>query len=195
MEFENVLLNAVKENKQGCQMISMGYVSEPSMNKSQKLAASLMGGFSEIVPIEKITFGQFQFNYSYENAVNNRGEKEQGEEINFVAQPLRWGHYVEGLENKVIEHKGELYLRFYGLKNGKVENTYFVGGKPATDEQIAFIKECTERKEVKTQSEAGLTENQVIARSVKFTNILMITMGGVTLRRNKETRDKSLETA
>ena len=172
-----IIESAIRSIK-GCTFISMRYTSEPSLNKSQKLAVSLMGGFNEIVPIVKVTDGQFQANYSYENAVNNRGEKEQGHSIDFVSAPLRWGQWVAGQVNKLIEHKGELYFRFYGLKNGKVENEYFVGGKPATSEQIEFIKKCTEKGEVKSQASAGLTENQVITRNVKVSNILSLSVDG-----------------
>jgi hypothetical protein len=179
-----VIESAIRSIK-GCTFISMRYASEPSLNKSEKLALSLMGGFNEIVPIVKVTDGQFQANYSYENAVNNRGEKEQGHSIDFVSAPLRWGQWVAGQVNKLIEHKGELYFRFYGLKNGKVENEYFVGGIPATSEQIEFIKKCTEKGEVKNQASAGLTENQVIARNVKLSNIIELTINGATIQNNE----------
>ena len=82
-----------------------------------------------------------------------------------------------------IEHKGDLYLRFYGLKNGKVANEYFVGGKAATEEQAALIRQFTERGDVKSQASAGLTENQVIARNVKFSNIVSVKMNGISLTR------------
>ena len=182
--FNQAVENAVK-NAKGCQFISMRYVSEPKLNKGQKLAVSVLSGASDILPIEKVAFGQFQINYSYENAVNNRGEKEQGHSIDFVSAPLRWGQWVAGQVNKLIEHKGELYFRFYGLKNGKVENEYFVGGKPATSEQIEFIKKCTEKGEVKSQASAGLTENQVIARNVKLSNIIELTINGATIQNNE----------
>lgn len=181
--FESSLLNLVKGVK-GNQFISMCYISAPSMNKAQKAAIRALSGADESAVIEKRTCGQFAVNYVYQNAVNNRGEKEQGAPIDFVAAPLSWGEWVEGLVNKVITHKGELYLRFYGLKNGKVENAYFVGGVPATEAQVALIKQFTDRPiESKSQAEAGLTENQVVARSVKFANILSVTMDGVTLTR------------
>ena len=179
------VIESVIRSIKGCTFISIRYTSEPSLNKSQKLAVSLMGGFNEIVPIVKVTDGQFQANYSYENAVNNRGEKEQGKPIDFIAAPLRWGQWVEGQVNKLIENKGELYFRFYGLKNGKVENEYFVGGKPATSEQIEFIKKCTEKGEVKSQASAGLTENQVIVRNIKLSNIIELAINGATIRNNE----------
>ena len=179
-----VIESAIRGIK-GCTFFSMRYASEPSLNKSQKLAVSLMGGFDEIVPIVKVTDGQFQANYSYENAVNNRGEKEQGQPIDFVSAPLRWGQWVSGQVNKLIEHKGELYFRFYGLKNGKVESEYLVGGKPATSEQLEFIKKSTEKGEEKSQANAVLTENQVIARNVKLNNIIELTINGLTIRNNE----------
>ena len=143
------------------------------------LAISAMGGFEEIVPIVKVSRGQFQVNYSYENAVNNRAEKECGAPVGFIAQSLPWGKWVDGQVNKLIEHKGEIYLRFYGLKNGKVENEYFVGGKAATEEQVSLIKQFTERGEVKSQASAGLTENQVKPFTVKFGDILTIKVNGI----------------
>ena len=183
--FENAVVALVKGVK-GCQFISMGYVSEPSLNKAQKLAVSMMSGNSEIVEIKKISFGQFQINYSYENAVNNRGEKESGEKVDFISSPLRWGQWVEGQVNKLIEHKGELYLRFYGVSNGKVESKYYIGGIEASKEQVEFIKQCTERGSVKTQESVGLVENQVIARSVKISNITEITINGVKIERKNK---------
>jgi hypothetical protein len=175
--FEQEIINEIKGVK-GCQFIHLGYVSEPSLNKAQKLAISVMGGFEEIVPIVKVSRGQFQVNYSYENAVNNRAEKECGAPVGFVAQSLPWGKWVDGQVNKLIEHKGEIYLRFYGLKNGKVENEYYVGDKPATNEQVKLIKQFTERGGIFTQANAGLTENQVIARNVKVSNILSLSVDG-----------------
>ena len=185
--FNQAVENAVK-NAKGCQFISMRYVSEPKLNKGQKLAVSVLSGASDILPIEKVAFGQFQINYSCENAVNNRGAKEQGAPIDFVAAPLRWGVWVAGQENKLIENKDTLYLRFYGVQNSKVETTYYVGGKLATDEQVKLIKEFTERGQVKSQADAGLTENQVICRDVKIDNILEITISGVTYTRKKNAK-------
>ena len=48
-----IIESAIRSIK-GCTFISMRYTSEPSLNKSQKLAVSLMGGFNEIVPIVKV---------------------------------------------------------------------------------------------------------------------------------------------
>ena len=183
--FDNAVANAIS-NLKGCQFIHMVYMSEPSLSKTQKAIICGLGGHADIVPIEKRTSGQFQVGFSYQNAVNNRGEKEQGAPIEFVAAPLRWGAWVAGQENKLIENKGILYLRFYGVQNGRVETTYFVGGKAATAEQIELIKQYTERGQVQTQASAGLTENQVICRDVKIANIMEISIDGIKLTRKQE---------
>ena len=180
--FNQQVENAAR-NFKGNGFISMAYISEPSMNKAQKAAICALSGMPDDTPIEKRTRGQFQFGVNYGNAVNNRGEKEQGAPIDFTPAPLRWGSWVEGQVNKLIEHKGELYLRFYGLKNGKVENEFFVGGKPATEQQVALIKQFTERVQVLSQAAAGLTENQVIARTIKIDNIMEISIDGINLKR------------
>ena len=182
--FNEAVENAIK-NVKGCQFISMAYVSEPSLNNAQKAAIGILSNECGSVVIEKRVFGQFQINYSYQNAVNNRGKKEQGEPINFVAAPLRWGSWVEGQENKLIENKGIIYLRYYGVQNAKVQTEYFVNGVAANESQVALIKEFTERKISKSQANAGLTENQVICRDVKIDNIMEITIDGICLKRTK----------
>ena len=183
--YNEAVVNAIKSVK-GCQFISMAYISEPTLNKAQKAAIGALSGNGEPLPvIEKRTRGQFQINFSYENAVNNRGAKEQGEPINFVAAPLQWGSWVAGQENKLIENKGILYLRYYGVQNGKVESEYFVNGVAANEAQIALIKQFSERPIVKSQANAGLTDNQVICRVVKIDNITEITINGVTFKRKK----------
>ena len=183
--YNEAVVNAIKSVK-GCQFISMAYISEPTLNKAQKAAIGALSGNGELLPvIEKRTRGQFQINFSYENAVNNRGAKEQGEPINFVAAPLQWGSWVAGQENKLIENKGILYLRYYGVQNGKVESEYFVNGVAANEAQIALIKQFSERPIVKSQANAGLTDNQVICRVVKIDNITEITINGVTFKRKK----------
>lgn len=177
--------NAIKESK-GCQFISMSTKTKPSLNKAQKLAASVAMGFDDIVDIEKHTFGQYQIGMSYENAVVNRGAKEQGVEIEFKAETLPWGQWVEGQENKLIENKGELYVRYYLLKNGVVRSMYYVGGKVATDEVAKMIETFCEKKESKRQTDAGLTKNQVKPCNVKISNIMEISIGGVVITRENE---------
>lgn len=163
-------LESVKSVK-GCQFIGLTYQSAVKLNKAQ---TALIGG-----SVTKIVSGAFQFNYSYENAVNNRLER-QGGEREFVAESLKWGAWVDGMANKVITHKGLFYLRFYGVANQLLHVIYYVDGGEASEEQIALIKEFTAPKQTATQTAVGLTENQVVARSVCFDNIIKIAIGGET---------------
>lgn len=55
--------------------------------------------------VEKYYKGQVQINYGYENAVNNRLEK-QGDERTFKAEPLKWGEWE--IANKVITQSQSL---------------------------------------------------------------------------------------
>lgn len=121
--------------------------------------------------------GEVQLNYSYENAVNNRLEK-QGDERTFVADQLRWGTWE--IVNKIITHKGAKYLRYYAFKgSNKPKVEYFVDGKSATSEELAIIKayEQSKYKGSAKQSAEGLTTNQVSPKVVNFDNILELKVG------------------
>ena len=127
-----------------------------------------------------------QFNYSFANAVKNRAEKAVGHAVNFVPQSLPFGSWVKGLENKIIEYKGEYYLRFYLQKNDKVSVTYFENGIPCDSNRVAEIKAYLATKGSKTtsgtQAAVGLTENQVEPKNVKVSNIVYFTCNGTTIR-------------
>ncbi|MCQ2739794.1 MAG: hypothetical protein MJ237_06160 [bacterium] len=175
--FESVVENVIR-NIKGCQFGGLEYESKVKLTKAQ--AADVCG-----VDIRKIVRTQVQFNFSYENAVANRASKEQGEKVEFTAMSLPWGKWVDGQVNKLIENKGALYVRYYGLSGASIDVQYFVDGKPATAEQIAKIKQYTEREPSARQTEAGLTENQVIARCVALANIISISVNGEKVSREQ----------
>lgn len=84
--------------------------------------------------------------------------------------PLPWGHWVEGLENLVIEHKGNYYLRVTSKTPENPENgadvistNFLLNGATISQEQaIAIVGEK------KMESKAAPFYN------VKFDNILEI---------------------
>jgi hypothetical protein len=122
--------------------------------------------------ITKVTNATLQFGYSYENSVNNRTDEE------FVAEALPWGKWVEGQVNRILEHNGEYYGRFYELKNGHRDVLYLVDGEFATDEQIEIIKQFTPKSKSNRQEEVGISiENQVKPRSYKFSSIVGLKCG------------------
>lgn len=123
--------------------------------------------------VTKVCRGSVQLNYTYENAVNNRIEKE-GKEANFEAESLPWGKWF--IPNLLIEHKGDFYLRYYAHKKSGFETKYFVDGRAATAAEIEVIKayKAAKSSASKRQSDAGLDDNQVIARCVKVGNIIRL---------------------
>lgn len=165
---ENVI--SIIEGVKGCQFANILYVADGGI--PQKV-------LGKGIVVTKIVHTNCQLNYSYERAVNNRLEK-QGDERDFVAQSLSWGHWVEGQENKLIEHKGTLYLRYYNVANADTKSVWFVNGRIATPEEFMKIMDYLHSKNTqsKTQAEVGLVENQVKPKVVKVENILRLNVNG-----------------
>jgi hypothetical protein len=84
------------------------------------------------------------------------------------------------MENKVIFHKGEFYMRAYKMNNAKYVVEYFVNGVPATAAQVALLKakEAAAKKPSNTQEAEGLVVNQVKPFNIKFKNILELKVSG-----------------
>ena len=125
--------------------------------------------------VTKLSIERMQFGYSYQNAVNNRLDK-VGEEKDFIADKLVWGEWL--YPNKVITHKGALYMRTYNMKNAEYRCFYMVDGRKATPQEIAeftpFIQKSSSFS--KKQAESGLVENQVKPKNFKFSSLVRITM-------------------
>lgn len=133
--------------------------------------------------VTKHTEGIVQMKYSYENAVNNRLEK-QGDERAFEAQGLPFGQWF--VPNFLISHKGEMYLRFYLVKGSNLETTYCVNGKPASETETALIKAYKAQRESNTQSASGLTENQVKPCALSCANLIALDCGTFHYRRSEQ---------
>lgn len=135
--------------------------------------------------VTKHVVGCVQMRYTYENAVNNRLEK-QGDERNFVAQSLKWGRWF--VHNLFIEHKGEVYLRYYTFQGENLHTTYFVNGLTATKEQEQLIRAYKANKETSsnTQGNAGLTENQVRPCALNVRNLISLDCGNYHYHRNED---------
>ena len=167
------LIKMVSELK-GCQFASMTYENEVKCKVAVK---KQLGVITKLVELRNIQIGA-----SYENAVNNHLENIQGIP-DFKSFPLPFGEWVVGQENKLIEHKGQLYLRFYEVRNTTTKVTYNVNGVPATQSQVQLIEEnlYASSSYSNRQAEYGLTEqeDQVEPRVIRVDNIL-------TLKTNKQ---------
>ena len=164
------MLYNILSNLKGCQFASIITLTEVKIPKKWGIVGVVTKRYE----------GEVQLNYTYENAVNNRLEK-QGDERTFEAAPLQWGEWE--IFNKIITHKGARYLRYYGCnttKKPKVE--YFINGRSATAEESEIIKayEVSKRKPSARQSAEGLNTNQVVARVVAFENVQYLKVGGQT---------------
>lgn len=154
-------------NIKGATICTLTTETTPKMNKRGN---ALYGR------VKKVSVGQYQFGYSYENAVNNRLAM-QGNERTFEAQSRPYGVWV--IPNKIAEHNGAMYLRFYAMSNNKPSVSYFVDGRPATAEELDIIKFFTpERKPSATQAAEGLTDNQVKPCEFRAESIRKISING-----------------
>ena len=90
-------------NLKGCQFMNVVAITDPDMYKKSPMDKTPNPFIGRV---KKITITPMQFGYSYENAVNNRLDR-QGCEANFEAEALSWGAWVKGMENKVIEENIE----------------------------------------------------------------------------------------
>lgn len=135
--------------------------------------------------VTKVVSKVVQLNYSYENAVNNRLERE-GKDRDFTAQSLPWGVWF--VTNKIIAHKGKFYLRYYDYNNNVLNKAYFVNGEPATDEQLAIIKEY-EKASNKPSNTQGLSEaHEVKPLVVAEENIIALKCGEIDYHRALDTK-------
>jgi hypothetical protein len=162
-------LVSLMSNIKGATICTIVSATEPKMRKT---ANPYVGR------VTKLTKCQYQFGYNYQNAVNNRLAKE-GKEPNFTTDARKWGVWV--VPNKVAEHKGEFYLRFYTMENATPKVVYLVDNRLATPEEVAEIKSfLTESAPSNRQIEAGLTEHFVEPREYKASAILQISLNGMT---------------
>lgn len=123
----------------------------------------------------KKTISNVFINYKYENAVNNRLEKE-GKEADFVAQPRVWGTRVEG--TPLVEHKGEFYVSLGYLTKNTPKVDYTMDGAPI--EKAVFEQYLPQKGESSTQ---GL-DRPVVVRDVKVENVYELKVGGKVYQRN-----------
>lgn len=76
---------------------------------------------------------------------------------------LPWGHWVEGLEGLVIEHKGHYYLRVANAYTKGTYSNYYIGGQEVSKESVEKLI-GSEKLETK--------ENAIY--NIKFENIIKI---------------------
>lgn len=133
--------------------------------------------------VTKICEGIVQMRYSYENAVNNRLEK-QGDSRDFVSNPLHWGTWA--IVNLLIAHKGESYLRCYLINSKPLDVTYFVDGRPATADEVKTIKDYKKAHEKSSNTQGLDNDTQVRPLAINTANIIELTCGECKYTKHEE---------
>lgn len=120
---------------------------------------------------------------NYQSAVE-REQGRQGATGIFDGESLPWGQWA--IVNKIIEHKGDFYLRTQstpGQRRAQAARLlgYFDlnGGELTREQVVPFLPAVYES--AKQQDEAGLS-NTVWVRAYKFSSLLRIRINGQTYR-------------
>ena len=110
----------------------------------------------------------------------------RNEDIEDEKTAMPWGEWF--VANKIIAHKGKFYLRYYDYNNNVLNKAYFVDGMPATDEQLAIIKEY-EKASNKPSNTQGLSEeHEVKPLVVAEENIIALKCGEIDYHRALDTK-------
>jgi hypothetical protein len=109
----------------------------------------------------------------YEKGVQKKADKE-GLDVEFKAQPLRWGEHWRGHES-IIYHNGKFYLQVRVLQSNNVEYQWN-DGTPLTEKEELAIREFFPQKKEGTRQPA---EEKVIYRTVSVENITEVRMMGI----------------
>ena len=76
---------------------------------------------------------------------------------------LPWGHWVEGLEGLVIEHKGTYYLRVASSYSNNNKSYYYLNGKEISKEEV-----------INLLGEKKLHTGNPDVYNIKFQNIIQL---------------------
>jgi hypothetical protein len=167
-------LVTIVSNVKCCQFCQLSYGTPvESLNKKLKGGQSnrYYGHVSSITSMSGV-----QINANYENAVNNRLPKGDGDGERFVAESLPWGEWL--IPNKVIIHKGKYYLRLYVTKSVKKTTSYYIDGVKSNENIGAEIRES---KPSARQAEVGIDEKDMVKPfTICADNVSEITLNGVT---------------
>ncbi len=117
----------------------------------------------------------------YESAVQRQAVREGVSGDTFVADELPWGRWF--IPNKVIEHKGEFYLRTQtteGMRRKRPAIVRYID-KDGNRLNHSEIKDVLPEAKGSDKQEAWGVTGEVRVRTVKFSNILRMRLNGETV--------------
>lgn len=170
----NAITNLLTENKNQCSFANITTITNPCKPSKKTTQAILDLGHKEI---KKISSRNVSIGNKYQNAVQNRLEKNNVPRETFQAQPRPWATRItQGL----IQHteNKQLYIEYYYLNANKSTSKYIWedGTELTKDEfQFAKINLFKSHSTSKKQEDAGLTEDQQVKLNiVKMENVISI---------------------
>jgi hypothetical protein len=123
----------------------------------------------------------------YGAAVRREGERQGADASAFKAKPLPWGAWMEGMEGKVITHKGAHYLRTQTTPGQRQRQAARLMGYRDTQGRFlahADVKPFLPAPTVsKRQADAGLGDSaseQIMVRTYAFASIRKVRVNGKT---------------
>jgi len=123
----------------------------------------------------KISSINVSYGANYGKAVNRQAAREDNPNPNeFKPEPLPWGEWIPGLENKAISHKGERYIRFQMTENKPAVHYVLNGEEVSVDLLRPFLPN---RKPSQRQADHG-NEKEVQVRAFKLSSIKAFTLKG-----------------
>lgn len=93
-----------------------------------------------------------------------------GVNANHETGSLPWGHWVAGLENLVVEHKGNYYLRVTSTNPENLES----GADVIATRYIKDGREISKEEVVATIGEKKIASKASVVYNIKFENIIRL---------------------
>jgi hypothetical protein len=169
------LVNVIKLFK-GCAFISCVWFSNKESMNDKLVAMKAADGKGRALKANNPLFNRLtavsvginlQLGIDYERSVNNR-LKRNGISETFEPESLPWGRWFEYTNEKgetistfprLIEHKGNMYLRLYKAKNTNIRTAYYLDGQKVSFNSIKdYLKD--DNHESGKQSALGLSKEE-----------------------------------
>lgn len=127
--------------------VSLTYAKIEKTNKKCRKTGIPFNG--EIVAVQK--YANVGFGADYGNAVRNRLKK-AGSNVEFTADSLPYGEWVEGSKTAIMSKTSGMQVRFYRQANTKVSVQYYLNGQLTRKEDLPDVLQ--NRKQSSAKQEA-----------------------------------------
>ena len=147
----------------GGRMVTLWYKSETSYMDSKLIGGKKNPLHGRLCAYTRTSSLQIACDYTNLKRIRTQNP-------NFVAEPLKWGHWMENGYKRVVEHKGKHYLRLYPNHNTEKQVFYILDGQYVTSEDL--------KKYIQSQLREPYTDCKVYS----YENILQLSVDGKTYK-------------